>query len=305
MRLGDTHMKIGIACVYFYGEDAEWIMELQLRYIASMMGGHEYRVFAGANRLSFALRNRLAATANLEIVSLPWFDGEGSEEHAFYLDKLLDRAAADGCTHLATVDADSFPVLADWPDALIQRMGKDVRLAAVLRAENLDTHLPHPCGLFMERSFFLQYKPSMLPSKSEISSPSFQEFIRQTGQRIDTGIGYGYVLWKHKEPWLPLMRSNKWNPHFIMAGIYGDVFFHLGATSRRQFFYVEFARNPLLHLMDILNKYPVIWRVSAWISPWLREKRAPSNARVFRSVSSALRTNPERFIEKLRSPLQL
>lgn len=293
-------MKLGIACVYFYGPDGDWIMDLQSRYMSSTLSGYDYKIYAGANRLRSNLRAGLEAVPHLEVVSLPWFNGEGSDEHAFYLDRLLERAAADGCTHLATLDADAFPILPGWPDALLQRMGKRIRLAAVHRAENLDTHLPHPCGLFMERSFFLDHKPQMFSLQSEISSPAFQEFLRETGQRIDTGVGYGYVLWKNKEPWLPLMRSNSWSPHFLMAGIYGDVFFHLGAGSRRQHFYADYARNPLLALAVKLGGIPLLWRVGAWLSRWIKERRAPFNAQAFLSIADALKKNPEQFITRIR-----
>lgn len=196
-----------VCCVYFYGEGSEWLLELQLRYIASTLAGYDYTICAAANRLRPELRKILERAPHLEIISLPPFAGEGSPEHGFYLDLLLRHAPIDGCTHLAAVDADPFPVLPNWPMALLERMN-GARLATVLR-ENLDPHLPHPCGLSMERPFLVDYAPRMFPPRSKIlADTSFREFLKETRQRIDAGIGYGYAFWRSKEPWLPLLRSN-------------------------------------------------------------------------------------------------
>ncbi len=181
-------MKLGLCCVYFYGPDSGWLLDLQLRYIASTLAGYDYTVYAAANRLQPELRRTLEATPHVRIVSLPQYEGnavdepwmEASFEHAFYLDLLLREAADDGCTHLAAVDSDSFPVLPDWPNVLLQRMGS-IRFAGVLRSENLDTNLPHPSGLFMDRSFLLEHAPRLLPPRSEIlSNASFREFLKET-----------------------------------------------------------------------------------------------------------------------------
>ncbi len=295
-------MKLGVCCVYFYGPDSGWLLDLQLRYIASTLHGYDYTVYAAANRLQPELRRTLEATPHVRIVSLPGYVGgarinEGSYEHAFYLDLLLREAADDGCTHLSAVDSDSFPVLPDWPKILLRRMGS-IRFAAVLRSEDLDTHLPHPCGLFMDRSFLLEHAPRLFPPKSEIlSNASFRKFLQETGQRTDTGIGYGYALWKSNEPWLPLMRSNKRNPHYLMAGIYGDIFFHLGSFSRRPWFYRDFQTRLSLRINQAFNEIPVLWRLGSW----LEERYIASNKRILAKIADSLRSDPGRFLSGLRA----
>lgn len=289
-------MKLGICCVYFYGPDSGWLLDLQLRYIERTLEGYDYTIYAAANRLRPELRCTLEGAPRVKIVSLPLYDGEGSFEHAFYLDRLLRRAADDGCTHLAALDSDSFPVLPDWPNVLLRRMDH-VRLAAVLRSENLDTHLPHPSGLFMDRSFFLEYGPRMFPPKSEIfSDTAFRKFLRETGQRKDTGIGYGYTLWNSSEPWLPLKRSNRRNPHFLMAGIYGDVFFHLGASARRPWFYFDYKTRLSVWLGPAVGKIPVLWRLGSW----LEERYVASNRRTLATIANSLRSDPDRFLSSLQ-----
>jgi hypothetical protein len=289
-------VKLGICCVYFYGPDSGWLLDLQLRYIASTLDGYDYTVYAAANRLQPKLRLVLEGTPHIKIVPLPRFEGQGSMEHAFYLDLLLRQAADDGCTHLAALDSDSFPVLPDWPEALLRRMDR-IRLAAVLRAESCDAWLPHPCGLFMERSFLLEHAPRMFPRRSErLSNASFQEFLRETGQRTDTGIGYGYALWKSKEPWLPLLRSNLHNPHFLMAGIYGGIFFHLGASSRRPWFYLDSKKRLSLRIGPAVSKIPIVWRVGAW----LEERYVASNRRTFAEIVGSLKLDPDHYLSYLQ-----
>lgn len=294
-------MKLGICCVYFYGPDSGWLLDLQLRYIASTLDGYDYTVYAAANRLQPELRRTLEATPHVRIVPLPAYVGgarmnEGSFEHAFYLDLLLREAAADGCTHLSAVDCDSFPVLPDWPKVLLQRMGS-IRFAAVLRSEELETYLPHPSGVFMDRTFLLEHAPRLFPPKSEIlSNASFREFLQETGQRTDTGIGYGYALWKSNEPWLRLTRSNRRNPHFLIAGIYGDIFFHLGAFSRRPWFYFDAKTRLSLRIKPTLMKYPVLWRLGSW----LEERYVASNRRTLAKIVDSLRSDPDRFLSSLQ-----
>jgi hypothetical protein len=297
-------VKLGICCVYFYAPDSGWLLDLQLRYIARTLAGYDYTVYAAANRLQSELRRTLEATPHVRIVSLPRYEGnvvgapsiEASFEHAFYLDLLLREAAEDGCTHLAAVDSDSFPVLPDWPNVLLQRMGS-IRFAAVLRSENLDTYLPHPSGLFMDRSFLLEHAPRLFPSKREIrANASFREFLKETGQRTDTGIGYGYALWKSKEPWLRLLRSNRHNPHLLMAGIYGDMFFHLGASSRRPWFYFDHRTRLSLRVKAAFSNVPVLWHLGSW----LEERYIASNRHTLAKITHSLRSDPDHFLSSLQ-----
>ncbi len=290
-------MKLGIACVYFYGPDGGWILDLQLQYISRTLSGCDYTVYAGANRLQSALREKLRVHPHVKVAELPSFDGSGGREHGFYLDLLLRQAVKDGCTHVAALDSDSFPVLPDWPQHLLEHMGSAMRIAAVLRCENGDTHLPHPCGYFMHRSFLLDRDPQLYPSETDLASADFQKFLSTTGQRVDTGIGYAYALWKSGEPWLPLPRSNRLNPHFLMAGIYGGVFFHLGASARRPSFHLDYTTRPSLRLAARLRQMPLLWRAG----DLLEDRYLAENERTFRGIATALRSDPDRFLTALQS----
>lgn len=288
-------MRLGIACVYYYGVPSEWLLDLQLRYIAETLVGYDYKVYAGANRLQPELRRKLESAPNVEIVDLPLSHETGGREHAFYLDRLLWRAATEGCTHVAALDADSFPVLADWPRLLLSEMTPSIRVAAVLRQENADTHLPHPCGYFMDSSFLLERRPALYPTEGQLSIGQFQRFLDVTRQRVDTGIGYGFALWENREGWLQLLRSNLRNLHFLMAGVYGGVFFHLGASSRRPTFHADYLTKPSLRMAAHVRELPLLWRLATS----LEERYLAGNERLYRGFVYRLKTDPAQFLSEL------
>ena len=289
-------MKLGICCVYFYGADGPWLLPLQLRSISETLAGVDFTIYAAANRLDPALKALLATSPYVKLIEFPNFQGDANHEHAFYLDRLIDYAIEDRCSHVAALDSDSFPIAHDWPMILLREMGGNVRFAAVLRTENGDSHLPHPCGYFLKREFYLDCQPSLFPDDSEIKSESFQSFITQTGQRIDTGIGYGYVLWKSGERWLQLHRSNVSNAHFLMAGVYGDVIFHLGASSRRPSFNADYANRISLRIASRMSGKPMLWR----LAHLLEEDYLKKNEKAFHNIVTELSTEPENFIARLR-----
>lgn len=288
-------MKLGICCVYFYGEDGEWLLPLQLKFIAETLSGYPYTIYAAANRIAPDLHATLSATPNVRIVELPFTTERASAEHSIYLDKLIDLAYSDGCSHIATLDSDSFPIVNDWPRILLSKMNGVMRFSAVLRTENGDTALPHPCGYFMTRDFFADYKPSLLPGPEITQDPKFQSFLQGTKQRADTGIGYGYALWNSHEQWLPLLRSNLHNMHFLMAGIYGDIFFHLGSSSRRPAFFMDSQTHISLRLADRLNQAPFFWRISKFIV----ENYLKKNEKLYRQITTQLREDPRRLFSEL------
>lgn len=288
-------MKLGICCVYFYGDDGEWLLPLQLRFIAATLSRYAYTIYAAANRLAPDLRRVLSATPNVKLVELPYTEERANSEHAIYLDNLLQFAYADGCSHLVALDSDSFPIADDWPTLLLTKMNGQLRFSAVLRAENGDTDLPHPCGYFMLREFYADHRPSLLPAPALSRSPRFQEFLRHSKQRSDTGIGYGYALWDSKEQWLPLLRSNRTNPHFLMAGIYGKIFFHLGSSSRRPAFHMDYETRLSLRLAERLRRAPLAWRLSESIT----ENYLTKNQKIFNQITARLKDDPQRFFAEL------
>src|SRR5690348_6743226 len=111
-------MKLGICCVYFYGPEGKWILDLQLHYIQRTLTGYNYTIYAGVNRLQPELIERLKAEPHVQFVKLPAYPGEGNREHAFYLDRLVQTAVEGECSHIVALDSDAFPIENDWPKIL-------------------------------------------------------------------------------------------------------------------------------------------------------------------------------------------
>lgn len=287
-------LKVGIACVYFFRDEDAWILDLQLDFIERTTNV-EFTVYAAAPRLQPTLKEKLASRGFVKIVEMPEFDGTGGPEHGFFLTHLVRQAAHDGCTHVCTLDCDSFPVRKGWPRSLTQAMGTDYEAAAVFRAENMDKDLPHPCGAFMTRDIALLDGLQFWPDEQSQNTNEFKKYLRETSQRFDTGIGLGFSLWHARKPWLRLLRSNTHDLHFIMAGVYGSTFFHLGASSRRPAFNLDFRTKPLLRLSVALQGVPIIWRLGRIIENSYLDK----NEKLAKTMRDALRKDPMKFINSL------
>ncbi len=287
-------MKLGIACVYFFRDEDAWILDLQLDFIERTTDV-EFVVYAAATRLQEPLRKKLAARPFVTLVDMPDFDGVGGPEHGFFLTHLVRHAANDGCTHVCTLDCDSFPVSRGWPSSLIAQMGSDYEVSAVFRAENMDKDLPHPCGAFMTADIAKIEGLQFWPSDETQTSDDFKTYLKETDQRFDTGIGLGFSLWKAGKPWLKLLRSNKRDMHFIMAGIYGSVFFHLGASSRKPAFNLDFKTRPHLRFSAASQGMPVLWRLGQLIENRYLDK----NEKLATIIRRQLREDPASFIKSL------
>jgi len=293
-------VKLGIAVVYFYSENDLWILKLHLNEIKTNTT-ENYTIYAAANRLSEKYKDILENTSNLEIVELPNITETGAKEHGKYLDSLLRYAINDGCTHLCTLDCDSWPTQMGWDNTLINLMSSNnVELAAVLRTELGDKWLPHPCGLMIKKEFIKKYDPKMWP---KLGTKDFQLFIDKTQQRLDTGIGFGYILWKYNLEWLKLERINIINEHYLMAGIYENGIFHLGATSRLKIFYKEFNNTWARKTTSFLTKVPILWRYKQKIEYKLLNIFPPrinfNNLKISNKINKHLQDNPKIFYKKL------
>ena len=179
---------------------------------------------------------------------------------------------------------------------LLERMQSRLRFAAVIRTENGDTVLPHPCGYFMTRDFYSDHQPSLFVTQPASQTENYRKFVDTTQQRTDTGIGYGYVLWSSREEWLQLHRSNRHDLHFLMAGIYGEIFFHLGSSSRRPGFHMDYQRRLSLKIAGRLHQLPFLWRLSEIIN----ERYLAGNQQTYLQITNRLKRDPYQFISELR-----
>lgn len=119
----------------------------------------------------------------------------------YILNYFNDNLKYDYCLLL---DSDAFPIK-PW-NCLLQH---DV--SCVVRYENLDTW-PHPCVFLFNRQ-----------AKFEIA---FDQIDNMLGYKCDE-----FNIKIHGD-YFPLIRTNRYNPHPIISGIYYNTFYHHGAGSR-------------------------------------------------------------------------
>jgi hypothetical protein len=223
-------MKLGIVVVYLVEPDSEPLLQLHWNLIERYTSV-PYRIYASANRLLPQFREALALHPKLEACDIPTTDRRGGPEHAYYLDRLVDIAIADGASHVAVLHVDSFPVRAGWAEELIGRLDDACVFAGVMRTEMQD-HKPLTAGMLFPRSFHQKYRPTFLLSESEMATAEYRDYRKAHDHLPDSGVGYGFAAFANGLDWLPLPKSNKAEDHPRIAAIYGDTFFHLGFAAR-------------------------------------------------------------------------
>jgi hypothetical protein len=302
-------MKLGLAVVYLVNEGDEGLLDLHLSQIARRTHV-PYTCYAAVNRLTRGLRARVARAPHAAIVDIPTVSLRGTEEHSHYLERLIAAAVADGATHVATLHVDSFPVRDGWASELAAHLASGCVLAAATRAELGDAK-PHPSLMFFSREFYLRYQPAMLVSRAERGSPEYRRYQSECRAAEDTGIGYGFRLWREELAWHRLRRSNAVDEHHAMAGIYGDVVFHLGAAVRgHKVFYsdavsadVGETKRKALHFgRRCLAALP-----QAWQDLIIRKAFGThaANAAIQQEIKSRLLADPDGYVRYLRTGRRL
>lgn len=160
-----------------------------------------------------------------------------SVEHATLLNVLVDRAVADGCDHIATFDMDSWPVLEDWNGFYASLLTEATPVAAIVRTE-LGDNFPFAAFVMMRAALWH-------PSRSSFGAPRHAtdgDDLRVHSSRPgETGSGILSQLHAEGRRFWRLERANAWNPHPVIAGIYDNTVFHLGAGSRSPRFITDEA----------------------------------------------------------------
>lgn len=213
-----------------------------------------YTLYATTHRTDPNTRAVISGAPNVVIFDTTPTEARGSREHAYYLDAMAAQAMADGASHVATLDQDSFPIADDWVEVLTGAMPEQSGVAGVLRAENGDVLLPHPSGLMIRRDFFERFRPSFTPDSD--MTREFRRFLRSTGQPSDTGIRIAHILWSEGLPWGEIRRSNVRDEHFLIGGVYGDILFHLGAGVRFSIFRADVKRSTAYRLSRPIERIP-------------------------------------------------
>jgi hypothetical protein len=196
---------INIATVHW--ETPKWI-EPQLRYLATSLNV-PYRVFASLNGIDDPeMWARFHYAADLE------------GTHPSKLNQLADIIAKDASPSdvLIFLDGDAFPIrpLSPWIEDTVQAFS----LTAIRRDENLGDPQPHPCFCATTTGFW-----------SDIGGDWHSDvtWINSVGKEVsDTGGNLLHALRDRNIDWLPLLRTNTYNPHPVWFGVYDHRIYHHG-----------------------------------------------------------------------------
>ena len=80
--------------------------------------------------------------------------------------------------------------------------------------------------LFFNRDFYLNYQPSLLLSKKELSSTEYRKYSLDIEHIPDSGYGYCFKVYTENLTWYPLQTNNK-----LACTIYENLICHVGSAT--------------------------------------------------------------------------
>ena len=212
--------------VTVHWQSKKWI-EPQLRYLERNID-QPFRVFASLNGIAEPeIRDRFHYAADLE--------GTHAEKLNALAETVMERS--DPSDLLLFVDGDAFPI--EPIGAWMERTLEIVPLAAVRRDENLGDRQPHPCFCFTTCRFWASIRGDWREGGTWVNSAG--ETTTDVGgnllhQLADRGTG-----------WLPLLRTNTYNPEPLWFGIYEHRIYHHGAGFRERKSRITYHAEALSH----------------------------------------------------------
>ncbi len=303
-------MKLGIAVVYLVREGNERLLELHLESIRRHTGV-PYAIYAGANRLAAGMRETLRRRPEVRILDLPVTALRTSEEHAFYLERLIAAALDDGVSHVAVLHVDSFPVRPGWAQETAAALSERRPFAAAVRDTRFDDK-PFTAFMLMQAEFLRERRPRFLLDDKERRSAAYRSYRRRFPHHPDSGVGFGLLAYREGLEWLRLERSNRGEDHAHFGSVYGDTVFHLGAAAwRRKDFPGSRGPTGLLDLRARLGPAlgralpgrarDALKRVMSRAVPALDiEAKYAANEAAFEAVRQRLLADPDAYIAHLR-----
>ena len=223
---------LGICVVYLVpNPEAQVILRLHLRHLAANTTG-PYRIYGVALRAPEGLVPVLleSGVALPEVAPYEARKYKGNlnaaGEHSHYLDQLVDIAFEDGCSCVTTFDMDSWPITKGWDSHYRKFLSPAMPVIAMRRAETGD-EFPNPSFTMIDRGFWRAGQTSFA-----LFNPRCRYKDGGLPIRLHSGAGILAELKEGGRTFLPLIRTNQWNPHPVMCGIYDHRVFHFGAGSR-------------------------------------------------------------------------
>jgi hypothetical protein len=215
-------------CVVYLTHEAEGLalLDFSIAQIRRVTAG-PYRIHGCCPGNDAATMRRLAHQG-VVVHEAPPRHQHISQEHAQLLNCLVDRAVDDGCTHVAAFDMDSWPVLPGWDARYASIVGPATPVASIVRTE-LGDNFPFAAFTFFGADFWRRGTSSF----SVLQRGPFGDHVLNLSSRpTETGSGILAQLHDENRGFLRLERSNARNIHPVIAGLYDNAIFHLGAGSR-------------------------------------------------------------------------
>ena len=225
--------KILVASVYSPSDRNPVWRDLKLRYLDQTLGERNYDHLAWLSGVSPDL---FAGTRTMVV---PGSQGETApDEHLAALRGILGHFVElrNRYEHFMVTDSDTFPFRARWLDRLLEMMRKrswrrpgdmtatgrlpERLVAAIVQTDHFNVYF-HPSAVLIQGAA-LRADPTCVEFRTEV-------------QRNILGMEFRELVAASKVPVLPLTRTNYWNAHPMLAGVYGDVIYRQGDDSRDLF----------------------------------------------------------------------
>lgn len=196
-----------IYVVTVHWKSPRWITP-QLAYLERHVSS-PYRVFAALNGID-----------DTDVWKRFDFAEDMDGTHPVKLNRLADIVAtqADPSDTLVFLDGDAFPIqpLVPWLDEML----RVAPLVAVRRDENLGDCQPHPSFCATTVGFWKELDGDWTGGR----------WVNAAGREVvDAGGKLLHRLEEHEVEWLPLLRTNTYNPHPLWFGVYAHRIYHHGA----------------------------------------------------------------------------
>lgn len=303
-------MKLAILVVYLVAEDDEPLLQIHLSQIEKTTDV-PFRIYAAANRLEPRFREQIEKLPYISICQIPTTALRGSAEHAYYLDRLVEIAVADGATCICTFHVDSFPVRAGWAEKIAAELRGDCVLAGAERDERKDKK-PVTDFMVFTRDFYVEHRPTFRLTEAEMASVEYQRYLASCPHTLDSGVGYGFKVWSQGLSWFPLPRMDRNRERNNTGALYGNLIFHLGGTVRHRPAREDASSSKTLGIARLLSLCRACGRAVVPSRLWRRFNRIhavqrwaerhwarPLRGEVFQETRTALLADPEAFLRGL------
>jgi hypothetical protein len=309
-------MKLGILVVYLVAEEDDRLLEMHLSHLEKNTTV-PFRIYAAANRLLPRFREKLESLPYVSICELPTTTLRSTPEHAYYLDRLVEIAVADGASHVCTFHVDSFPVCPGWAEKITAKIQGDCVLAGAERDERKDKK-PTTEFMIFTREFYLEHRPKFLLTEEEKASVEYERYRASNPHYYaDSGVGYGFKVWEQGLSWFPLQRvdrdKERDRENYVTGALFGNLIFHLGGTVLTRPDREELSSYKTRALVRLLSVVRQFGKAVVPSKLWLRATRIaaierlaeaywakPGRLRVFQDTRDELLADPEKFLDRLQ-----